>query len=77
MVIEGVMAAVQQADRLEAKAGSLRLAEKRITLFEEKLARLDAVEQELELTRGIHNALRELRQEDADAVDVKFRTAKA
>jgi chromosome segregation ATPase len=38
----------QRADVLEARAGSLRFAEKRITQFEEKLARLDAVEQELE-----------------------------
>ena len=38
----------QRADVLEARAGSLRFAEKRITQFEEKLARLDSVEQELE-----------------------------
>ena len=38
----------QRADMLEARAGSLRFAEKRITHFEEKLGRLDAVEQELE-----------------------------
>ena len=38
----------QRADVLEARAGSLRFAEKRITQFEEKLARLDAVEQALE-----------------------------
>ena len=38
----------QRADLLEARAGSLRFAEKRITQFEEKLARLDAVEQELQ-----------------------------
>ncbi len=37
----------QRADLLEARAGSLRFAEKRITQFEEKLARLDTVEQEL------------------------------
>ena len=38
----------QRADLLEARAGSLRFAEKRITQFEEKLARLDAVEEELQ-----------------------------
>jgi len=38
----------QRADLLEARAGSLRFAEKRITHFEEKLAQLDTVEQELE-----------------------------
>ena len=38
----------QRADVLEARAGSLRFADKRITHFEEKLARLDAVEQKLE-----------------------------
>ena len=38
----------QRADLLEARAGSLRFAEKRITHFEEKLAELDTVEQELE-----------------------------
>ena len=37
----------QRADLLEARAGSLRFAEKRITRFEEKLAELDGVEQEL------------------------------
>jgi len=37
----------QRADLLEARAGSLRFAEKRITQFEEKLAQLDTVETEL------------------------------
>ena len=36
-----------RAERLEARAGSLRFVEKRITQFEEKLAGLDKVEQEL------------------------------
>jgi uncharacterized coiled-coil protein SlyX len=36
-----------RAELLEARAGSLRFAEKRITQFEEKLAQLDKVEEEL------------------------------
>ncbi len=53
-VTEHLVAAEEQsekvgvrAERLEARAGSLRFAEKRITQFEEKLADLDKVEQEL------------------------------
>ena len=45
----------QRADVLEARAGSLRFAEKRITQFEEKLARLDGVE--LELQQSIETLL--------------------
>jgi len=37
----------KRAEQMEARAGSLRFAEKRITQFEEKLAELDKVEQEL------------------------------
>ncbi|MCK5652527.1 MAG: hypothetical protein KAJ42_14160, partial [Gemmatimonadetes bacterium] len=37
----------RRAERLDARAGNLRFAEKRITQFEEKLAELDKVEQEL------------------------------
>lgn len=40
----------ERADILEARAGSLRFAEKRITHFEEKLARLDSAEEELRLS---------------------------
>ena len=53
-VTEHLVAAEEQsekvgmrAERLEARAGNLRFAEKRITQFEEKLADLDKVEQEL------------------------------
>ena len=38
---------VEQAERLEARAGSLRFVDKRLTQFEEKLAHMDTVEQEL------------------------------
>ncbi len=51
---EGLIVAEEQsekighrADMLEARAGSLRFAEKRIRHFEEKLANLDAVDQNL------------------------------
>ena len=56
VVKEGLVIAEEQSDQigqranlLEARAGSLRFAEKRSTQFEEKLARLDAVEQELQV----------------------------
>jgi len=52
------------AERLEARAGSLRFAEKRLTQFEEKLARLDQTEQELARSLGTL----EDRQEMVDVV---------
>ncbi len=66
---------VEHAERLEARAGSLRFVDKRLTQFEEKLAHLDSVEQEL--GRSLQSLTE--RQETIDAVrsDLKelFETA--
>jgi len=61
---EQIAATTDLAERLEARAGGLRFAEKRITLFEEKLVGLEQAEKSLEASfDGLDQ-----RQQSVDAV---------